>query len=312
MSDPLVSVIIPCFNGEAFLKDAIDSALNQTYHNKEIIVVNDGSKDNSDKIIAEYGNKIIAIHQKNQGLPTARNNGISSSKGEFLAFLDSDDYWDPRFIKLLVQKISEEKSIIAYCGWQNIGKEPGMPFVPPDYENKDKLENLLRFSALWPVHAAITRRSVIPNIPFKLEYKSCEDYDFWLRIACFHRISLVPKVLAFYRKHGDSQMTSNQARSGYYNLMVKEKFLKEFREIAEKYNPEVIRQFCFGAYLKRTYRCFWSGDLKASHKMFRYAMKRRIIKKKDIKYALPTIMPYFWYKLLAEWCGIKENNDNRY
>lgn len=304
MDSPLVSVIIPCFNGEKYICDAIDSVLQQTYPNIEIIVVNDGSTDNSAKIITGYGKKLHVLHQENTGLSAARNAGVKAAKGKYLAFLDCDDYWDQGFVELMSEKLIKDKAAISYCGWQHVGEKTSIPFIPPDYENEDKLHNLLKFASLWPVHGAMVTKKILPDPPFNIEYKSCEDYDLWLRIASSHGISLVPKVLAFYRQHNQGQLTSNQARIGFYNLMVKERFLNEFPEISEKLSPDVIREYCSGAYLRRTYRCFWQSDLEAAHEMFRYAIKRRMITLKHLKYALPALLPYKAFKKLAQIRGL--------
>ncbi|MDX9785220.1 MAG: glycosyltransferase [Desulfobacterales bacterium] len=305
MDMPLVSVIIPCFNGEVFLRDAIDSVLHQSYANIEIVVVNDGSTDNTAGIMAGYGKKIKPVHQKNQGHSSARNSGIANSTGRYIAFLDCDDYWDHRFVELMLAEIVEKKAAIAYCGWQRVGNKPGEPFIPPDYENDQKLHSLFRFSALWPIHAALVQRDYLPEPAFNTAYQACVDYDLWLRVAGTNPICLVPEVLAFYRFHSHGQVTSNQARSGYFNLLVKERFLSDFPDIATALGPDRIREYCAGAYLKRTYRCLWEGDIQAAHEMFRYAVKRRMITSKDWKYALPALMPLKAYRQLADWRGLK-------
>ena len=216
MPMPLVSVIMPCYNGEAFLADAINSVLGQTFQQFELIVVDDGSTDRSAEILASQGDRIRVIRQANQGVSAARNAGIEAAQGEFIAFLDADDYWEPDFLDEMVKGMADPKTAIAYCGWQNVGVGQGKPYVPPNYDGADKMHHLLRFASLWPIHGILIRRSLMPaGVPFNLAYPACEDYDLWLRIASFHRIQLVPKVLAYYRKHGDANATSDQARAGY-------------------------------------------------------------------------------------------------
>jgi glycosyltransferase involved in cell wall biosynthesis len=92
---PAVSVIIPTYNRGWILKEAVDSVLSQDFYNFELIVVDDGSEDNSPDIIASYGDRIKVIRQKNKGVSSARNRGIASSSGRYIAFLDSDDLWLP-------------------------------------------------------------------------------------------------------------------------------------------------------------------------------------------------------------------------
>lgn len=113
MSTPLVSVILPVYNGARYLNETIDSVLAQTYPALELIVVNDGSTDSSEDICKTYQN-IRYVYQENQGVPFARNNGVSLAKGEFLCFIDQDDSWKPE--KTDAQgKAFEEHPNLGYC-----------------------------------------------------------------------------------------------------------------------------------------------------------------------------------------------------
>jgi glycosyltransferase involved in cell wall biosynthesis len=119
MDNPLISVIIPVYNSEKYLERALDSVLNQTYKDLEIIVVDDGSTDGSGKIIAKYQKKdprIISIRQKNSGQAAARNAGIRLAKGEFLTFLDGDDAYDKDFILKLLNGFDDGDIDIAVSG----------------------------------------------------------------------------------------------------------------------------------------------------------------------------------------------------
>ena len=113
-----VSIIVPVYNMEKRLNKCLDSIINQTYKNIEIIVINDGSKDNSLDIIKSYhDDRIKIINQDNQGISVARNNGIKASSGDYLCFVDSDDYIETNMIDELVNKISIDKSDIVVCDY---------------------------------------------------------------------------------------------------------------------------------------------------------------------------------------------------
>jgi len=103
MSYPLVSVILPTYNRAWTLKTAIDSVLSQVYPNIELIVIDDGSQDNTQELLKEYNNKITILFQENAGVSSARNFGIKKSRGEFIALLDSDDAWDKRKISCQIE-----------------------------------------------------------------------------------------------------------------------------------------------------------------------------------------------------------------
>ena len=153
MGKPLVSIIMPCYNGEAFLAEAVGSVLAQTFRDFELIVVDDGSTDGSADILARYVDPVRVIRQTNRGVSAARNVGIAAARGDFIAFLDADDTWESEFLDEMVKGMADPRTAIAYCGWQNVGVGAGKPFVPPDYEGPDKMGHLLCFASLWPIHA---------------------------------------------------------------------------------------------------------------------------------------------------------------
>lgn len=139
----LISVVIPVYNAEKYLAKAVDSAINQTYQNLEIILVDDGSKDNSPKICDEYKNKdprIKVIHQVNKGLSGARNAGIKIAKGKYIAFLDSDDYVDKEMYTTLHDLIVKEDADIACSGVEVVNDEGHVRYY------NDELNQLLVLS----------------------------------------------------------------------------------------------------------------------------------------------------------------------
>lgn len=122
-SQELISVIIPIYNVEKYLKKCIDSIINQTYKNLEIILVDDGSPDNCGKICDEYAKKdqrIRVIHKKNGGLSDARNAGIDIAKGKYIAFVDSDDYVEKEYIEIMYKELKKNNVKIVQCGINKI------------------------------------------------------------------------------------------------------------------------------------------------------------------------------------------------
>ena len=302
MKTPQVSVIMPVYNGEAYLASAVDSVLGQTTQDLELVVVDDGSSDGSAAILERYGERIRVLRQANAGVSAARNAGIAAARGEFIAFLDSDDWWESDFLDEMLRAMADPATAIAYCGWQNVGVNPGSPFVPPDYEGADKLHHLLRFASLWPIHGILIRRRLMPpGLPFNPAYPACEDYDLWLRIAAFHRIQLVPRVLAYYRKHGAANATSDQARVARYNLLVKQRFLAEFPALLRGVPASRRRAYLAGGLVDRGYRCLWQGDLLSAHQIFRHAVAKGLIGPKDLKVALPSLLPFKVFAGLVRW-----------
>ena len=120
MHNPLVSCIIPVWNGEKYLEEAIQSVLDQTYPELEIVVVDDGSTDGTANIISSFEGRLISIHQEQAGPAAARNSGIEASQGEFVAFLDADDIWEPTKTELQVERLlSREERSICLCKVKN-------------------------------------------------------------------------------------------------------------------------------------------------------------------------------------------------
>jgi glycosyltransferase involved in cell wall biosynthesis len=292
----LVSVVMPCFNAAPHLAEAVKSALAQTYARVEVIVVDDGSTDDSWAILEQLARanpRVTAISQTNAGPAPARNRGLSAGKGDFIAFLDADDYWDPTCIEKLHRALRQGHADMAYCGWQNIGLPGGRgePYVPPDYSDVDKAELFLAGNR-WPIHAALTRRTVVDEAGgFDDRLTSCMDYDLWLRTAPFVTLVRVPEVLAFYRHHSDSQVTRNRARAALNHWRAQKRFLEAHSEIAARLGKRRVRELTYGMLLQRGYMCYWDRDLGAARTIFRRVIRARYGRFRDWKYMAPALLP---------------------
>lgn len=299
---PQISIIMPCYNAEKHIEASIDSVYRQTFKDFELIVVNDGSTDNSLEILnklADYHSNLHVIAQTNKGPGPARNHGIKVATGQFIAFLDSDDSWHTDCLaKLHLALQADLDASIAYCGWQNIGLTPERckPFIPPDYEKPDKIETLLR-GCRWPIHGALTRKSAIGAAGgFDEQWTSCMDYDLWLRVASFNKIVLVPEVLAYYHHHDGEQITKNRLRIALNHWKIQLKFLQTHPEIAETLGSRKISEITDGELLHRAYVSYWRNDLQTAHTLFRKLLFKRYFKPKDLKYLLPTLLPFNAYQ----------------
>ncbi|TYS59867.1 glycosyltransferase [Sutcliffiella horikoshii] len=146
IENELVSVIIPCFNSEKWIIETIDSVLNQTYSNIEIIVVDDGSTDNTKDVISNYSKRIKYIYQQNKGPSVARNLGIKKSKGKYVAFLDSDDLWESNKLEKQVEFLENNQNIALVFSNVKVINEKG-EYLYTHYNNipKDKKEIITAF-----------------------------------------------------------------------------------------------------------------------------------------------------------------------
>lgn len=301
---PIISIIMPCYNAGDNIKYSIASAYEQSFKNFELIVVNDGSSDDSLAILtslAETYNTLRVINQPNKGAGPARNTGLQVARGELIAFLDADDSWHPDCLLKLHQALQAmPNAAIAYCGWQNKGLAANRckSYIPPDYENSNKIETFLR-GCPWPIHAALTRKSVIEAVNgFNECWTSCMDYDLWLKIASFHKIVLVPEVLAYYHHHQGEQITKNRLRIALNHWQIQNSFLSENTDITKQLGSKKVAEITDGELLHRAYTSYWQRDLTTAHALFRKLLFKGYFKLKDLKYLLPSLLSFNIYQSL--------------
>jgi glycosyltransferase involved in cell wall biosynthesis len=216
----LVTVVIPNFNGAKYLNDSINSVLAQDYTNIEIVVVDDGSTDESLAILERYGTKITFIKQRNKGSGAARNAGINLASGEYIALLDSDDIWKDNKIRIQISLLENGDYDLVYCGGQEFSAklEKGLIHVP-QYSG-DCYQYFRRFPTTGIIElgcsTAVFRASVLKCSGLFDEsfMGAAEDWDFFRRYAKFAKVGFSPEVLVWYRKHADS--ITARALSDYY------------------------------------------------------------------------------------------------
>lgn len=293
---PCISVIMPCHNAEKHIRRSVESALGQTFSNIEVLVVDDGSTDASPHVIEDFSDpRLTIICQANRGVSAARNRGLSEARGEFVAFLDADDTWDPTCLEKLHRALEgEAHAVLAYCGWQNVGLSDarGRPYVPPDCEGEAKAEILLQ-GCPWPIHAALTRRASVERAGgFDEGLTNSEDYRLWLSIASGNRTVRVPEVLAYYHFHEGAQASRYTARAAAQNLRVKLEFLRQHPEVEKRLGQRKVRELTLGTLLEKGYECYWERDLSNARPIFRMVMKNRYGGAGDWKYMLPSLLPH--------------------
>ena len=230
----LVSIIIPNYNQTQFICSAIESVLSQTYHSYEIIVVDDGSTDDSWQVIGGYGDQVRYIWQENQGLGGARNTGILASKGEMIGLLDADDQWLPDYLETMVALADQKPDAdVFYCQAQAMDKNGqdlpqkfgGLPLPP------DKIyQTLLRANFLIPSTILMRRAPIISNGLFDQTIRSmhgCEDWDLWLRLLnTTPRYIFIgsPACLVRYRLHGNSLSVNPTSMQGAVRAVIEKHF----------------------------------------------------------------------------------------
>ncbi|ATH07299.1 hypothetical protein BIY24_04910 [Halobacteriovorax marinus] len=215
-----ISVIIPTFNREKFLSRAVESVLSQSYTEFELIIVDDGSTDNSYHEVKKYlkDSRVRYLYQSNQGVSSARNLGVFVSSGEWVSFLDSDDEWDSKKLEEQLSYINEHSEYsIIHCqeNWFRNSKRVNLP---KQYIKKggDIFRDCLYLCAISPSTVMIKRDLFERLGGFSRDFIVCEDYELWLRICVEHRVGLVDKALVNkYAGHGDQLSVTTTAMDLY-------------------------------------------------------------------------------------------------
>lgn len=252
---PKVSIIIPTYNHSQYVIRAINSSLNQTYKDFEIIVVDDGSTDNTKQVLDPYHKKIKYIYQGNKGLAGARNTGIKASTGEYLQFLDADDEILPTKLEFQVEIMEKHPEIdITACGWNLLDKE-GSPLIDPREYNKEiiEIEDVI-YATPFVVEVLMFRRECFSNVGlFDEDMRFCEDIDMWLRLAAqgYKFYCYSSRLVNVYRISG-SMSCDNPFNITKYHLKVLDKFFT-----SSDLKPE-IRALKEQAYFNEYRSCAWN------------------------------------------------------
>lgn len=235
---PFFSVVIPLYNKQFFIENTLKSLLDQDFRDFEVIIINDGSTDESEKIVLGFDDpRIRYFTQINQGVALARNHGIEKATARYIAFLDADDFWHPDFLEVMQQYILRLPNQKVFASAIEIGTsktifEPGYSIKKTgDYAIVDYFEASVKESVIW-TSSAVFERSVFEQAgTFDPKIKISEDTDLWIRIGLLFPVVFIWKVLARY-VYDESSIS----RSADY-LFKDESFIKYENE--EKQHPKL-------------------------------------------------------------------------
>jgi glycosyltransferase involved in cell wall biosynthesis len=226
MGEGLISAVIPAYNYGRYVTEAVDSVLAQTYPDIEVIVVDDGSTDDTRERLAPYEDRIRYIYQANKGLSAARNTGIRNARGKWVALLDADDVWHPRKTEVQL-KATEALGDLGLIGSPKTFEMPEV--LPPDPEiQRLEVRDFLTAAPFGP-SAVLVRRDCFDEVGlFDESLTSIEDRDMWLRLAARYPAAVVKSPCWKYRHH-DGQMSRRAARMYQNYRSVLEKFFRSQR-----------------------------------------------------------------------------------
>ncbi|MDQ3089309.1 MAG: glycosyltransferase, partial [Acidobacteriota bacterium] len=276
-----VSVIIPTYNYAHFIGEAIESILAQTFPLSEIIVVDDGSTDNTEQIVAKYGNKVRYIKQENSGVCAARNFGVKNSSGDFIAFFDADDICFPAKIEKQMAKFAEDAKIgLVHCGMREFDLQGNTI----RYHLEGRKEGWIadEILLLMPVITAsgssimVSREAFNAVGGFDTNLTVGEDWDFCYRVARKFKVGFVPEILVDYRYHG---------KNTHLNLMKMERSMKIAFEKAFDTDDEKIlrlRQKSYGNFYKTLAGSYFTAG--NYQRFIRYSLKSLRLMPENIYY----------------------------
>lgn len=216
---------MPVYNGEKYLREAIDSILNQTFQNIEFIIIDDGSRDKSAAIVQSYNDSRIRLLQNtvNKGLSAVRNLGLREARGEYIAWLDADDISLPARLERQIGLLNSEPQI-GLCGtWiRTIGTIEGMEtYYPVDH---DVIKCEMIFSNPLAISSVMLRKQVLQenNLSFNLDYAIVQDYDLWEKVSRFSKITNIPEVLTLYRLNSDQITRFDTGRNDVWEIQLRQ------------------------------------------------------------------------------------------
>ncbi len=225
---PRASVIIPTCNRRELLLEALDSVLAQTYGDFELIVVDDGSTDGTTEVLKRYGDRLIYTYQANRGVSVARNRGIELARGEFIAFLDSDDLWLPKKLHIQVAFMDRHPEA-QICYTDEIWVRRGVRVNPKKKHAKYSgwiYPYCLPLCIISP-SSALMRRGLFEEVgTFDTRLPVCEDYDLWLRVASRFPVFLIPQRLIVKRGGHPDQLSQRSWGNDRYRVMALVKILE--------------------------------------------------------------------------------------
>ncbi len=312
---PKVSVIIPTYNRAKFLPRTIDNVLCQTYQDFEILVIDDGSSDNTREIMQEYikkhTGKIRYFYKENGGVPTARNLGIQLSNAEFIAFLDSDDIWDADKLKYQMQYMDEHPQIYMCNTDVEYIDEDDKSLGYSKRRNKIPFDGMV-FRYVFQHHGIVTSTMVVKKCVFDKiglldeNLPIGDDTDIILRIAKSFQIGFIEKPLVKYRMH--NMNISKHADTHLYHLKAVEKVLKADPDFA-KNNKRLVFDVLSAIYVDYIEDLLSHNDFKEAQKrVYNYLTYAKFSPRGQVLFLKTSFMNFLGVEAVGYLRGIKKNN----
>ena len=301
---PLVSVIIPAYNSERYIAEAIDSVLQQDYPALEIIVVDDGSVDNTRNIVLSYGDKVRLASQKNKGSAAARNLGIAKALGKYIAFLDADDVWHQHKIRLQIDELRKSGYKMAYSSFirwhpDKSGRyaTPDTLFSIPNHPDTTSAKivtgwtyaDLLLDCIVWTSSVIVEKTEIEKAGLFDENLRKWQDYDLWLRLSQQIEMLGLEQPTALYRIHPDNITTV--VKDINYEYLILSRALERWGEVGpdNRTPPGSVSARLAKSCFVHGYGHFLRGNPRIAAQAFFESMKHSGIRVKPLLYLVAAL-----------------------
>lgn len=294
-----VTALIPTYNSERYIRETVESVLAQTYPVHEVIVVDDGSTDQTQQVLASYGDRIRYIRQTNAGPPTARNTGLVHATGDVIALLDSDDLWVPTKTERQVEYLQRHPS----CGLVYTDMKT--------FDDRGIIEESVKISrnlnlpsghifqemfaeTLFQTSAVLVRKSCLDQVGgFDTSLRMGDDYELFLRVARHFELGYIDEPLVLYRQHATqgTRTWGKQLQGGVpWEFLVLKKIVDRYPEMIQELGRAKVNQRLSKPYAALAYACLEAGDHKNAKLLMRDALRYWPSNSSYLRYYLMTFL----------------------
>lgn len=291
---PAISVIIPTYNAANFLREAIDSVLAQTFQDFELIVVDDGSQDDTELVAQEYGDRLTYIRQDNRGPGAAKNTGIKNSRAPLIATLDADDKWLPLKLERQYEYMSKHPEIGMVNGNFSTFNENGIVTYLVDGNLRKTYQGYIFDKLIIKNFIAsgvvMFRRECLDKVGlFPEDFKISEDWHLWLRISKEYKVGYIDERMAMYRWQNQS-LTWNYAKSYPDRLGVLDEIISLYPDYFRT-KKWLVRKAYESLFIRYGYALYNYGDYRNARQKFFRSLRYNPIQYKSYLYLLAVIVP---------------------